>query len=150
MLTPVWANGGTACTYPSSGVDLERIKKSSLVLGFAPIENNVRYAGHLRGVGGFYLELFSCHHHGARFTVLLGPDDDVASLDKALKALPDLLFSEAQALQLKNELNAVQMDGNLPPMFFDDLAKGLGLTQVTVQLVEAEGMGLLVFQFYGG
>lgn len=150
LLTPVWAEGDKACAYQDSGVDLNKVKKSPLVLGFDQLEKNARYAGTLKGVGGFYLELFACTHRGARFTVMLGPDDDIASLNAALKALPDLLFSQSDALQVSNELRGVQLDGNLAQVFLDDLAKALGLTQVTVQLVEADGMGLLVFQFYGG
>jgi len=81
---------------------------------------------------------------------MLGPDDDTATTNAALKALPDLLFSEADAVTVKNELKDVQLDSSTSLVFLDDLAKILGLTQAIVQVVEADGMGLLVFQFYGG
>ncbi|MFN7504829.1 MAG: hypothetical protein ACK5Q1_04630 [Limnobacter sp.] len=145
-----WAKGENTCRYKNSGVNLDRIKNSSQVLGFEQIEKNARYAGNLKKVGGFYLELFSCTHYGARFTVMLGPDDDTATTNAALKALPDLLFSEADAVTVKNELKDVQLDSSTSLVFLDDLAKILGLTQAIVQVVEADGMGLLVFQFYGG
>ncbi|HEX4879743.1 MAG TPA: hypothetical protein VFV39_07865 [Limnobacter sp.] len=148
--SPAWAGKSKACLYKNSSVDLDKLKKSPQVLGLEPIEKGVRYSGNLRGIGGFYLELFSCTNYGARFTVLLGPDDDIASLDATLKLLPDLLFSQADALKVRGELQGVQLAGDSPPVFLDDLAKDLGLTQAFVQLVEAEGMGLLVFQYYGG
>jgi hypothetical protein len=145
-----WAKKVAACTYESSGVNLDRIKNSPKVLGFEQIEKNARYAGNLKGVGGFYLELFSCTHYGARFTVMLGPDDDLTTTNTALRALPDLLFSEADAVMVKNELKDVRLDSSTSLVFLDDLAKILGLTQAIVQVVEADGMDLLVFQFYGG
>jgi len=150
MFNPVWAVTPTECTFESSGVDLKKIKSSKYVLGFEAVEKKVRYTGNLKGVGGFYLELFGCTHYGARLTVLLGPDDDAAVLRRALSVVPELLFAEADKQKVKKALLDIQADGFTTPLHFADLAKELGLTDVNVQVIEAEGMGLLVFQFYGG
>ena len=150
IFSPVWAASSTACVFESSGVDLQKIKSSKHVLGFEEIEKKVRYTGNLKGVGGFYLELFGCSHYGARLTLLLGPDDDAKVFRRALRVVPELLFVEADSLKVKKALLDIQADGFTTPLHLADLAKELGLTDVSVQVTEVEGMGVLVLQFYGG
>jgi hypothetical protein len=150
FFSPVWAVSSTACVFESSGVDLQKIKSSKHVLGFEEIEKKVRYTGNLKGVGGFYLELFGCNHYGARLTLLLGPDDDAKVFRRALRVVPDLLFAEVDSQKVKKALLDIQADAFTTPLHLADLAKELGLTDVSVQVIEVEGIGLLVFQFYGG
>lgn len=104
-------------------------------------------------MGGFYLELFGCNHHGARLTVLLGPDNDVTSVSRALNVLPDLLFSAASSKQqaasskqVKKALADISMDALLTPVHLSDLAKDLDLIHLDIQMLDTGGMGILVFQ----
>ena len=147
---PSWAESPTTCAYESSGVDLQKFKTSRHVMGFEQIEKKARYSGNLKKVGGFYLELFGCTHYGARLTVLLGPDDDVASVSRALNILPDLLFSAASSKQVKKALADISTETLLTPVHLPDLAKDLGLSDLNIQMLDTDGMGVLVFEFYGG
>ena len=150
MFSSAWAASSTACVFESSGVDLQKIKSSKYVLGFEEMEQKVRYTGNLKGVGGFYLELFGCNHYGARLTVLLGPDDDALVLRNALSVVSELLFAEADSQKVKKALLDIQADGFTTSLHLADLAKELELTDVSLQVIEVEEMGMLVFQFYGG
>lgn len=150
IFSPVWAASSTACVFESSGVDLQKIKSSKHVLGFEEIEKKVRYTGNLKGVGGFYLELFGCNHYGARLTVLLGPDDDAKVFRRALRVVPELLFTKRDSERVKQAMIDLEVDKLVTPLHLADLVSELGLTDFSLQVIEAEGMGLLVFQFYGG
>lgn len=147
---PVWANAPSECVYESSGVDVDAFKQSELVTGFEQLEKNSRYSGNLKGIGGFQLQLFGCVHYGAKLTVLLGPSDDVSSLEKALGVLPKLLFPAEDAKRVVHALREIPAQTLTTHQHLQHLAEELNLTDIHIRLFDVDGVSVLVFGFYGG
>jgi len=147
---PAWANSSTACVYEHSGVDLKNFKKSKHVASFERLEKNKTYIGSLQSVGGFHLQLFNCAHYGATFTVLLGPSPNAETLKKTLDVLPGLLFSPASLAGVTAALKEVQLTDLSTSLHMEQLASELGMTDIRVQILDVDGVGVLVFAFYGG
>lgn len=147
---PAWANSTADCVYEHSGVDLKNFKKSKHVAGFEQLEKNKVYIGSLKGVGGFHLQLFSCAHYGAALTVLLGPSPGAETLKKTLDVLPGLLFPRVNLVRVKAALKEVRLEVLSTPLHMGQLASELGKTDIRVQIFDVDGVGVLVFEFYGG
>lgn len=150
LTTHALAEPTLPCTFENSGVNLRSFKTSKYVSGFTEIKRKKDYSGSLNKIGGFYLELFSCVHHGAKITVLLGPEINPSHLKKVLSVLPNLLFPEAHSMQVQNALLAIPQDTLFERTHLNQLALSLGLSDASIQLLNAEGMHVLVFEFYGG
>ncbi|MBU1528194.1 MAG: hypothetical protein KKB60_03320 [Gammaproteobacteria bacterium] len=149
-LAPAWAGFGSDCVYEHSGVDVQQFKKSRHVIGFEKLERNTGYMGALKGIGGFHLQLFSCVHYGATLTVLLGPNPNAETVTKTFNVLPALLFPAVDVAKVKAALKEVQLDALYTTQHLEPLAAEMGLTDIRVQIIDADGMSLLVFTFYGG
>ena len=150
MQAPAWADSPTDCVYEHSGVDLQRFKKSKQVAGFEQLERNTAYIGILKGIGSFHLQLFSCAHYGATLTVLLGPNPKAGVVSKAFNVLPALLFPAADAGQVRAEFKNINFDSLAVPQHLEQLAAKIGMTDIRVQMIDADGANVLVFSFYGG
>lgn len=149
-LAPAWAASGSDCVYEHSGVDVKQFKKSRHVLGFEKLTRNTGYIGTLKGIGGFHLQLFSCTHYGATLTVLLGPNPKAETVTTIFDLLPVLLFPAVDVVKMKAALNEVRLDALYTPQHLERLATEMGMTDMRVQIIDADGMSLLVFAFYGG
>ncbi len=149
-LAPAWAGSASACPYEHSGVDLQQFKKSRHVIGFEKLERNTGYMGTLKSVGGFHLQLFSCVHYGATLTVLLGPNPNAKTVTTAFDVLPALLFPAVDVAKVKAALKEIQLDTLYTPRHLEPLAAEMGMTDIRVEIIDADGMRLLVFAFYGG
>ncbi|WP_341237621.1 hypothetical protein [uncultured Limnobacter sp.] len=149
-LVPAWAVSGSECVYEHSGVDVQQFKKSRHVIGFEKLERNTGYMGALKGIGGFHLQLFSCVHYGATLTVVLGPNPNAETVTKTFDLLPALLFPAVDMVKVTAALKEVRLDALYTPQHLERLATELGMTDMRVQIIDADGMSLLVFSFYGG
>ncbi|MCQ8895724.1 hypothetical protein NQT62_04610 [Limnobacter humi] len=149
-LAPAWAGSGSDCIYEQSGVDVQQFKKSRHVIGFEKLETNTGYMGALKGIGGFHLQLFSCAHYGATLTVLLGPHPMAETVTKTFDALPALLFPAVDVARVKAALKQLPLNALYTPQHLEPLAAKVGMTDISVQIINAGGMGVLVFGFYGG
>jgi len=149
-LAPAWAGSGNDCVYEHSGVDVQKFKKSRHVIGFEKLERNTGYMGALKGIGGFHLQLFNCVHYGATLTVLLGPNPNAETVTKTFDTLPTLLFPAVEVAKVKAALKEVKLDALYNQQHLERLAAEIGMTDINVQIMDANGMSLLVFAFYGG
>jgi hypothetical protein len=149
-LAPAWAGSGSDCVYEHSGVDVQQFKKSRHVIGFEKLERNTGYMGALKGIGGFHLQLFNCVHYGATLTVLLGPNPNAETVTRTFDTLPALLFPAMEVAKVKAALKKVQLDSLYTMQHLEPLAAEMGMTDISVQIIDADGMSLLVFGFHGG
>ena len=147
---PAWAGSGSDCVYEHSGVDVQQFKKSRHVIGFEKLERNTGYMGALKGIGGFHLQLFNCVHYGATLTVLLGPNPNAETVTRTFDTLPALLFPAADVAKVLAALRQVRLDALYTPQHLERLAAEMGMTDISVQIIDADGMSLLVFGFHGG
>jgi hypothetical protein len=150
FLAPAWAASGSDCVYEHSGVDVQRFKKSKHVIGFEKLERNTGYIGALKGIGGFHMQLFSCAHYGATLTVLLGPNPNTEAVTKTFDTLPALLFPAVDVAKVKAALKQVPLNALYTPQHLESLAAEMGMTDMNVRIIDADGMSVLVFGFYGG
>ena len=149
-LAPAWAGSGSDCVYEHSGVDVQQFKKSRHVIGFEKLERNTGYMGALKGIGGFHLQLFNCVHYGATLTVLLGPNPNAETVTTTFDILPAMLFTAVDVAKVKAALKEVKLDALYNQQHLERLAAEIGMTDINVQIMDANGMSLLVFGFHGG
>jgi hypothetical protein len=145
-----WANPSNDCAYENSGVDLNQFRKSKQVTSFEQIEKNRVYIGSLKGVGGFHLQLFSCTHHGAKITLMLGSGPKAYMLKKALDVLSALLFSTANSPAAREALSNIHSVDLSAPLHLEQLAFSTGYSDMQVQVHDVDGVGVLTFSFFGG
>lgn len=145
-----WANAHSNCAYATSGVDVQNFKKSKNISGFQELERSTTYTGILNGIGSFHLQLYRCAHYGAAVTVLLGSDPKVKHVEQVLKILPSLLFAPADVAKVTEALKGVQLKTLSDSQHLGSLIEELGLTDFRLQLIDIEGVSLLVLSFYGG
>lgn len=150
LQTPAWADSPTDCVYEHSGIGVQRFKKSKQVAGFEQLERNTAYMGSLKGIGGFHLQLFSCAHYGATITILLGPNPKAEAVTRVFDLLPALFFPAADAMRMKAALKKINLDELSTPIHLEQQAADMGMTDIRVQMIDAEDSSLLVFSFYGG
>lgn len=148
--TPAIADSNAPCLFKGSSVNIQKIRNSSLVAGFEQLERQSRYAGHLKGIGGFHLQLYRCSHDGAMMTIIVGPEDNASGLQKALKILPDLLFPKEQSTLVADALGKLSIESLGEMQYMQDLAEDLGLNDIRIQLSDIEGIDVLTFSFHEG